>query len=126
MNVPTSPIPIPQLFDDEIYAGAIIAPDGTGHHLTLLPGDSSGTWDESMKWAQSIGGDLPDRVEQALLYRHLSDRFKKDGYWSSTQHAGDSSYAWYQNFVKGGVNGNQYDISKSAELFARAVRRSVI
>ena len=124
MNAPASPIPIPtpQLFDDEIYVGAIIAPDGIGHHLILLPGDNNGTWDESMKWAQSIGGDLPDRVEQALLYKHLSDRFKKDWYWSSTQHAGYSNYAWGQYFD----NGDQSNGNKTDELFARAVRRITI
>ncbi len=40
MNAPASPLSIPNLFEDEIYAGAIIAPDGTGNHLILLPGDN--------------------------------------------------------------------------------------
>jgi len=56
----------------------------------------------------------------------MAEAFQKGGeeafdpawYWSSTQHASDSDYAWGQNFV----NGNQ-DISKSYEGRARAVRR---
>ena len=113
---------IPELNEGEIYAGAIIAPDGTGHHVILLDGDVSKDWNESMAWAASIGGDLPDRVEQALLYKHLPDRFKKELYWSNTQHSGYSGYAWCQVFDIG-FQGDSY---KHDILRARAVRRSVI
>ena len=114
---------IPALNEGEIYAGAIIAPDGTGHHVILLDGDhDDADWDTSMEWAKSIGGDLPDRVEQAMLYKHLPDRFQKEWYWSNTQHSGHSSYAWYQNFN----NGYQDSSYEYYELRARAVRRSVI
>lgn len=113
---------IPELNEGEIYAGAIIAPDGTGHHVILLDGDVSKDWNESMAWAASIGGDLPDRVEQALLYKHLPDRFKKEWYWSNTQHSGYSNCAWFQSFG----NGHQDDSYKYGKLRARAVRRSVI
>jgi hypothetical protein len=75
-----------------------------------------------MEWAASIGGDLPDRVEQALLYKHLPDQFKKEWYWSNTQHSDYSDYAWYQYFL----NGDQYGLRKGSKLRARAVRRSVI
>jgi hypothetical protein len=92
---------IPELNEGEIYVGAIIAPDGTGHHVILLDGD---------------------RVEQALLFKHLADRFKQSWYWSNTQHSGTSDSAWYQYFNYG----NQGYSSKYYELRARAVRRSVI
>ena len=110
----------PQLNEGEIYAGAIIKPDGTGHHVILLDGDNAAaSWDDAMEWAKSIGGDLPDRVEQSLLFAHLKDRFKEEWYWSNTQHAAYSGYAWCQIFD----DGIQYNYGKSAELRARAVRR---
>ena len=116
-------IATPVLNEGEIYAGAIINPDGTGHHAILLPGDNDdASWDKQMEWAASIGGDLPDRVEQALMYKNLPDQFEKEWYWSNTQHASDSDYAWFQYFVYGGQHGTH----KDTELRARAVRRSVI
>ena len=116
-------IAIPELNEGEIYVGAIIKPDGTGHHAILLPGDNDdASWDDQMEWAKSIGGDLPDRVEQALMYKSLPDQFKDDWYWSNTQHSGVSDCAWFQGFG----NGHQYYDHKNNELSARAVRRSPI
>lgn len=125
MNAPTeaSKFAMPQLNEGEIYAGAIIAPDGTGHHVILLDGDNDDAdWQTQMEWAKSIGGDLPDRVEQALLFKHLKDRFQKEWYWSNTQHASGSGFAWCQYFGYG----YQYHYTTSHKLRARAVRRSVI
>ncbi|MDO8932968.1 MAG: DUF1566 domain-containing protein [Rhodocyclaceae bacterium] len=45
--------------------------------------------------------------------------FEESWYWSSTQHAAYSGYAWLQNFG----NGNQDHNGKSAQGLARAVRR---
>ena len=45
--------------------------------------------------------------------------FEADWHWSSTRHASDSGYAWYQTFL----NGTQYDDAFSLKLRARAVRR---
>jgi len=119
----TAKLALPELHEGEIYAGAIINPDGTGHHFILLDGDHEDSdWGASMAWAKSIGGDLPDLVEQALLFKHLSDRFKKEWYWSNTQRSGSSHYAWYQVFG----NGDQDYDRKDYELRARAVRRSPI
>jgi len=113
----------PELNEGEIYAGAIINPDGTGHHLTLLPGGiDAANWDDAMEWAQSIGGDLPDRVELALLYKCLPEQFEKDWYWSNEQHAAHSGYAWFQHFGNG-CQGRDPKFSKSR---ARSVRRSKI
>ena len=113
----------PELNEGEIYAGAIIQPDGTGHHIILLDGDNDDAdWNAQMEWAKSIGGDLPDRVEQALLFKHLKDRFKETWYWSSTQHAANADYAWCQD-VDDGV---QSYGGKDDELRARAVRRLAI
>ncbi len=47
------------------------------------------------------------------------EAFSEGWYWSSTQHASYSDYAWYQDFS----TGTQGSISKSSELPARVVRR---
>jgi hypothetical protein len=113
----------PELNEGEIYAGAVIAPDGTGHHVILLDGDKDGAdWNTQMEWAKSIGGDLPDRAEQALFNKYMLEEFQKDWYWSNTQHAGTSNYAWCQYFKDGG----QGYYGKSCECRARSVRRVAI
>lgn len=107
----------------EVYAGAIINPDGTGHHIILLDGDNDDAdWQAQMDWANSIGGDLPDRVEQAMLFKHLKDRFRPEWYWSNTQHASTSGFAWGQHFDYGDQGGSH----ESYEGRARAVRRVVL
>jgi len=114
---------MPELNDGETYAGAIVNPDGTGHHIVIMPGDhDEANWADSMEWAKSICGDLPDRVEQALFFKHLPDQFRKDWYWSNSQHAADSDCAWYQLFG----SGFQSISHESYELRARAVRRVAI
>lgn len=110
---------IPELNDGEIYAGAIINPDGTGHHVILLAGDNDDAdWQTQMDWAKSIGGDLPDRVEQAMFYKHLPEQFQKDWYWSNTQRSAGSAWCQYFN------DGNQVWNLTYGKCRARAVRRS--
>ena len=72
-----------------------------------------------MEWAKSIGGDLPNRIEQAMLWANHRDQFQKDWYWSNETHHSESGWAWYQNFN----NGNQNNNNRNNELRARAVRR---
>ena len=115
MTNPTIP-----LADGERYIGGIVAADGTTTHIILLPGAFKGTWKKSMNWSAKQGGDLPNRVEQALLYATAKEEFERDYYWSNTESA--SGCAWSQGFL----NGNQYCDYESAELRARAVRRLVI
>jgi len=92
----------PELNEGEIYAGAIINPDGTGYHVILLQGDyDDATWSEMMELAKSLNGDLPDRVEQALLFKRLPEQFKKEWYWSNTQPSSGSDCAWCQLFDNG-------------------------
>lgn len=113
----------PELNEGEIYAGAIINPDGTGHYVIILPGDKDdGTWKTAMTWAKKLGGDLPNRIEQALFFAESPDQFQKDWYWSNTQHASYSDCAWFQYF-KGGSQGYGYE---SGRMRARAVRRVAI
>lgn len=51
-----------------------------------------------------------------------TEAFDPDWYWSSTQHAGFSSYAWCQGFS----NGDQSGCIKYGKLRVRAVRRVAI
>ncbi|QEZ48525.1 DUF1566 domain-containing protein [Cupriavidus oxalaticus] len=104
----------------EVYAGYLLGKDGEpGHHMILLPGEVSMPWEKAMEWAASIGGDLPTRREQSLLYANVSENFKRDWYWSNTQYAGYSGYAWRQDFYDGG----QDFYREGNEFRARAVRR---
>ncbi|HAF43451.1 MAG TPA: DUF1566 domain-containing protein [Gallionellaceae bacterium] len=124
MNAITEPnkFTIPELKEGEIYAGAIVKPDGTGHHVILIDGDNDDAdWQTQMDWAKSIGGDLPDRVEQSMLYAHLKDRFQEYWYWSNTKHD-DTRFAWRQVFHYG----YQGSISTNNQFRARAVRRVAI
>ena len=105
----------------ELYAGIVLGKDGApDHHLFLLPAKTEAlTWDKAIKWAENAGGSLPTRQEQAILYGNLKHEFEPRWYWSCEQHAGNSDYAWMQNFYNGGQNLNR----KSLEFRARAVRR---
>jgi len=113
----------PMLLKGEIYAGAIINPDGTGNHIILLAGDhEKTTWQTAMDWAKEQGGDLPNRVESALLFNKSKSEFKEDWYWTNETHIDDTEWAWYQNFYYGYQRNNR----KDSELRARAVRRLAI
>ena len=111
---------IPPLADGELYVGAIGDTAGNLHHVILLPGDNDdATHEAQLEWAKSIGGDLPTRTEQAMLWANHRDQFKKDWYWSNEIHHSESGWAWCQYFDSGGQNGGY----RSSELRARAVRR---
>jgi len=113
---------IPPLAEGEVYVGAIGDKSGDFHHVILLPGDSGyASWQAQMDWAKSIGGDLPTRVEQAMLFANFRDQFERDAYWSNTLDT-DPSYsgwAWFQYFGYG----CQSSDPQCTELRARAVRR---
>ena len=111
---------IPPLSEGETYIGAIGDKNGDVYHVVLLPGDNDdATWEAQMEWAKSIGGDLPTRVEQSMLWAGHRDQFKKDLYWSNETHHESDKHVWCQTFV----NGFQYGYRKLNELRARAVRR---
>ena len=110
----------PPLNEGETYIGLIGSAEGEAYHLILLPGDNDdATHQDQMDWAKSVGGDLPDRVEQAMLFKHFKSEFKADWYWSNETHHSDSSWAWFLYFYYGTQSLNR----KSNELRARAVRR---
>jgi hypothetical protein len=114
-----------ELAHGERYAGAILSDDGTpGWHVILLPGDAEGTnWHDAKNWAHKLGGQLPTRREQSLLFANLKDEFEDRWYWSGESHETDDAYAWYQYFY----DGNQDDFRKDfSTCRARAVRRLII
>ena len=114
---------LPPLTEGEIYVGAIGDAAGNLHHVILLPGDNDdATHEAQLEWAKSVGGDLPTRIEQAMLWANHRDQFKKDWYWSNETHRSESGWAWYQFFSYG----HQCNTSRRNELRARAVRRLVI
>ena len=113
-----SPITIPELAAGEIWIG-VVSVGAALHHVILLPGDFEGPHAAMMAKAAELGGDLPTRVESALLFAEAKAEFKPDYYWTKEQHASDESYAWVQDFT----GGSQYCLHKDNVYPARAVRR---
>lgn len=112
------------LAQGEHYAGIITGKDGEApYHLILLPDEPTDelTFEAAGDWAKRIGGSLPNRREQALLYANLKDQFNPAWYWSGEAHS-DTRYAWCQGFDVGYQGSNYTGI----ELRARAVRRLTI
>lgn len=110
-----------ELNPGERYAGPVLDAEGQiKHHLVLLPNrpESDMEWQAAMDWAASVGGQLPDRQEQALLYANCKPHLQPDWHWSSEEHE-NASYAWYCHFN----HGDQYNTRKSVEGSAVAVRR---
>ena len=116
-------ITLPPLAAGEIYAGIVLNEEGApSHHLILLPGDNdAANWQAQIDWAKLIGGELPTRREQSLLYANCKQHFEQDGYWSGEEYSAGS--AWCQCFGYGGFQGITHD---DTELRARAVRRLVM
>lgn len=111
-------IAVPETAEGEVYVGMIGDPQGNAYHLILLPGDDGErNWKDSKEWAASIGGDLPSRVEQAMLWANCRGEFKRDWYWSNE--AEGSGWAWFQRFDYGG----QDPYVQYSRFRARAVRR---
>ena len=105
-----------------IYAGIARGVDGD-HILEVLDeAPKALPWKEALEWAKSVGGELPTRKEQALMFANVPELFQPAAYWSSEQYASDAEFAWYQGFL----NGFQNFTLKSAEFRARAVRRLIL
>ena len=116
---------IPAVAEGETYIGSIGDKNGDAYHLIMLSEENEGaTWQDAMDWSKSVGGDLPNRIEQAMLFAYFKDQFKPDWYWSNQSFVDpddeeDDRYAWCQGFSLGG----QYDLPKNTKLRALAVRR---
>lgn len=105
----------------EQYAGILLGKDDQpDHHIILLPGDVEKNWDEAKAWAASIGGELPQRREQSLLFANLKAEFESAWYWSSE--ANGDGWAWDQSFS----SGFQCTHPTTYALRARAVRRLAV
>lgn len=117
-------IPAPDLAEGEFYAGIVFGKAGEpNHHLVLMDYIVTATsWAAGMEWAAGLGGDLPSRREQALLFANLPEYFKPERYWSNEHCSGVPSYAWMQNFGHGGQN----YYHESYEFAARPIRRLII
>ena len=111
-----------ELQPGERYAGPLLDADGqVQHHLVLMPQrpDDKLNWQAAMGWAESVGGTLPTRQEQALLYANCKRHLAPVWHWSCETYENGASYAWNCDFF----NGSQvYDL-KSYEGGAVAVRR---
>lgn len=89
----------PKLKPGEKRVGSIILPDGRVQHTILLPGDRSfPNWDAAKAWSEKQGGTLPDRVEQALMFKFLRNEFKPEWYWSCEE-APNPGYAFVLHFA---------------------------
>ena len=111
-----------QLAPGERYGGAVLNETGhIQHHLVLMAARPEGKlqWQAAMDWAASVGGELPNRQEQALLYTNCKPHLQPVWHWSSETHEDDASYAWLCFFG----NGGQSYYLKSYEGSAVAVRR---
>lgn len=109
-----------ELREGERYAGATLNDDGTiKHHVVLLAArpEADVNWEAAKTWASAVGGALPDRQEQALLFANCKAVLPQRWCWSNE--ANGSSYAWYCYFNYG----CQYYIVTSCDGFAVAVRR---
>lgn len=105
---------------DQRYAGTIWLPVRKPYAVVLLPGEIEDVgWEKAGKWAAAQGGELPDRLEGALLCATLKAEFKPEQYWLDEQHVSNSNYAWYQGFD----HGVQCYYHKSDQLRARAIKR---
>lgn len=105
----------------ERYLGTVIAAD-RAKHIILLPGQKTGiNWKDAMAWAKEAGGDLPNRVESALLFATMKDEFEEEAYWTC-EPGSDTAWAWSQDFF----TGYQCHGHKDYALRARAVRRLVL
>ncbi|WP_321905186.1 DUF1566 domain-containing protein [Paraburkholderia tropica] len=115
---------LPPLADGEVYIGARGDKNGDFYHVVLLPGDHEcDTHAAATEWAKSIGGDLPNRVEQAMLWANHRDQFEEDWYWSNETYHRNDAFAWCQDFPDGSQG---YGLKDYDNCRARAVRRSPI
>ncbi|MBA4343245.1 MAG: hypothetical protein C0423_14000 [Methylibium sp.] len=111
-----------ELQPGEHYAGPVLDAEGKVlHHLVLMAARPSESmdWDDAMAWADEVGGSLPNRQEQALLFSNCKPHLKPAWHWSCQEHEENTSCAWRCTFSYG----SQSDNHKSAEGAAVAVRR---
>ena len=108
------------LVEGEVWVG--ISLEGEPHHVILLSAtpDKDLKWQEALAWAKSVGGELPTRREQSVMFGNRREgQYQNRWYWSCEQSAGNDDYAWVQGFYYGGQSYDRNDTHNRA----RAVRR---
>lgn len=119
-------IPMPRIhstFAGGKVMGVVVGENGAPDYLLVDLGvepEKDVTWEEAKAWAASVGGELPTRREQTVMFGNRAEgQFKPRWYWSGEQHATEPAWAWCQGFH----HGTQYDGHKDHLGRARAVRR---
>ena len=104
----------------EHYAGAVLDADGARlHDLVLMPQRHGKrlNWKAALEWAEEVGGALPTRQEQALLFANCKPHLEGVYHWSCEEYEDDTRYARSCYFSSG-----QHGIThKSDELSVVAV-----
>lgn len=114
----------PILNPGEVYAGALIKPDGTGHHIILLSGDEGSiNYPDAVEWAKKAGGSLPARIEQEILFTHLPGEFTTVAwYWADGGIAGHGGRVQ----VKQLLTGSREPTINGTLICARSIRREAV
>ena len=119
-------IPLPRIhstYDGDVVMGVMAGENGQPDYLLLdllVEPENDVTWQQALDWAKSVGGELPTRREQAMLFANrIEGQYKPRWYWSGEPHASEPSFAWFQGFG----NGSQSYYRKANHGRARAVRR---
>lgn len=127
MTTKPETIPLPKIhsqFAGGEVMGVVMGENGAPDYLLIdlgLEPEKDVTWDEAKSWAAEVGGDLPTRREQAVMFGNRREgQFKARWYWSCEQHATEPSWAWFQVFY----DGYQDFFPKGNHIRARAVRRA--
>ena len=111
-----------ELEPGEHYAGAVLDADGNHmHDLVLMPqrhGERL-SWKAALDWAEEVGGALPTRQEQSLIFANCKPHLEGVYHWSCEEYEQNASSAWRCHFSYG----YQYHDHKHNELAAVAVRR---
>jgi hypothetical protein len=107
----------------ERYAGAMLDSNGQVQcHLVLVAERPPGQmmWWEAMDWAISLGGHLPNRQEQALLYVNCKTHMGAEWYWSGVSDEDDPAFAWGYNIYSGDWC-SSYKYVKGAAVAVRVI-----
>ena len=111
-----------QLIDDSSYdwynAPVITTIDGIEYRLGPESPNRL-TWDDAIRWCESVGGELPSREVLLMCYVNetIEANFKPEYYWSSTKFS--PTTVWSQYFD----NGIQLYDNKLTAFYVRAVKR---
>ena len=112
-----------------IYQGGIVINiDETGTHGMLISEADlgSGDWDQAVLLCNKYSNEgfddwrLPTIEELHIIYenKNLANNFEQNWFWSSTEDAENSDYAFHLGFI----SGDEMSVPKQHGKFIRAVR----